>query len=213
MQYPWVSTNLAVSADGKISTPDQRPSGWTSREDHQRLLRLRASADALLVGRATLMADKMRMLVPNRESQPLRCIISRQGNIPLEHPIFHCSGGQIHLLVTDNAANPAVPARIHRGELSGFLRTLKHEHGISRLHCEGGGETIRRLATLGAIDEFHLTLAGHTVLGGGTSPTATGAPGEFLPRSAKFELIDFEPRPDLGECFLSYRRACRSTAQ
>ena len=65
---------------------------------------------------------------------------------------------------------------------------------------------IRSLAEVDAIDEFHLTLAGHTLFGGLSAPTATGIPADFLPASVKFTLRHFEPRPDAGECFLSYRR-------
>ena len=64
----------------------------------------------------------------------------------------------------------------------------------------------RLIAQLDAIDEFHLTLAGHTLFGGAAAPTATGIPDGFLPRSCRLVLHHCEPRPGLGECFLSYRR-------
>jgi riboflavin biosynthesis pyrimidine reductase len=204
---PWISTNLAVSADGKISSVDRRPSGWTSREDHARLLNLRESADALIVGRGTLDADRMTLTVPGKPVQPLRCIVSRTGNLAADHPVFQKSGGPLHLLVTGDA-EPAPPShvRLHRGTLAAFLETLATDLGVKRLHCEGGGSLIRSLAELDAIDEFHLTLAGHTLFGGAAAPTATGAPAEFLPRSLEFSISHFEPRPGSGECYLSYRR-------
>ncbi len=79
--------------------------------------------------------------------------------------------------------------------------------GVRHLHCEGGGQLIRALAELDAIDEFHVTLAGHALFGGMEAPTATGIGVDFLPASLDFALSHFEPRPDMGECFLSYRRA------
>ncbi|RPJ35915.1 MAG: RibD family protein [Verrucomicrobiaceae bacterium] len=208
---PWVSINLAVSADGKISSVSRRPSGWTSRADHARLLGLRESADALLVGRGTLEADRMTLTVPGKAVQPLRCIVSRSGNLAADHPVFQKPGGPLHLLVTGEIGS-GIPAagpllQIHHGTLAGFLETLATTHAVKRLHCEGGGALIRSLAGLDAIDEFHLTLAGHTLFGGISAPTATGVAAEFLPRSLAFTLSHFEPRPDLGECFLSYRRA------
>ena len=57
-----------------------------------------------------------------------------------------------------------------------------------------------------AIDEFHLTLAGHTWFGGLDAATATGVPGDFLPKSVGFRVSHFEPRTVDGECFLSYLR-------
>jgi riboflavin biosynthesis pyrimidine reductase len=207
MRRPWISTNLAVSADGKISSVDHRPSGWTSPEDHARLLKLRESADALIVGRRTLEADRMTMTVPGKSDQPLRCIVSRGGEIASDHPLFQKPGGPIHLLITGKSEiAPPPDVTIHHGSLAGFLETLATDLGVKHLHCEGGGTLIRMLAEIDAIDEFHLTLAGHTLFGGLSAPTATGVPADFLPSSVNFTLSHFEPRPDLGECFLSYRR-------
>ncbi len=211
MLRPLISTNLAVTADGKISSVTPRPTGWTSREDHARLLELRADADAILVGRGTLDADRMTLTVPNRSAQPLRCIVSRSGRIDPAHPIFAKAGGDIHLLVTgENPPSLTSPQdsriTVHHQTLRGFLHTLASEFQVRRLHCEGGGQLIRALAELDAIDEFHLTLAGHTLFGGQQAATATGIPAEFLPRSLDFEIRHFDPRPELGECFLSYAR-------
>lgn len=207
MPRPWISTNLAVSADGKISSVLHRPSGWTSAADHARLLMLREKADALMVGRGTLEADRMTMRVPGKSRQPLRCIVSRSGTIEPDHPVFQSDGGAVHVLITENAAHPGISgATLHHGKLAGFLETLASELGVKHLHCEGGGELIRSLAEMDAIDEFHLTLAGHTLFGGAQAPTATGIPAEFLPQSRAFTLHEFLPQPETGECFLSYRR-------
>lgn len=204
MDRPWISTNLAISADGKISAVDRRPSGWTSAADHARLKELRLGAKALMVGRGTWAADRMTMTSPEN---PLRCVVSASGNFDRSHPIFTTPGGEIHLLVTSGErVEPIERAAIHHASLEAFLELLARDHGVERLHCEGGGGLIRSLAELDAIDEFHLTWAGHTLFGGKAAPTPTGVPGAFLPASLKFELSAFEPTSE-GECFLSYRRA------
>lgn len=206
MVRPHVSTNLAISADGKISSAPPRPSGWTSRDDHARLLELRGKADAILVGRGTLDSDKMTLIVPGAERQPLRCIVSRTGKIDADHPIFQRPGGGIHLLVTGEIEPPDYPGvTVHRMSLAEFLAKLNMDYQVERLHCEGGGQLIQALAALDAIDEFHCTLAGHTLFGGLTAPTATGVPGDFLPASRHFALSAFESRG--AECFLSYTAA------
>jgi riboflavin biosynthesis pyrimidine reductase len=149
----------------------------------------------------------MTLTVPGEPRQPLRCIVSRRGELDASHPVFHKAGGQIHLLVTENTDCIAPPgAWVHHGMLEDFLTELAAEHGVRRLHCEGGGEMIRALAELDVIDEFHLTLAGHTLFGGLEAPSATGVAGAFLPRSLEFQMTYWDPRPDAGECFLSYRR-------
>jgi riboflavin biosynthesis pyrimidine reductase len=207
MTRPWISTNLALSADGKISSSPPRPAGWTSRADHARLLELRGNADAILVGRGTLESDRMTMTVPGKAVQPLRCVVSRNGEMDPGHPVFSKPGGGIHLLVTGEFTGVEISGvTMHRGTLAEFLETLGAEYEVARLHCEGGGQLIRELAELDAIDEFHVTLAGHTLFGGLDAVTATGIPADFLPRSLEFRLSHFEPRVAEGECFLSYTR-------
>jgi 2,5-diamino-6-(ribosylamino)-4(3H)-pyrimidinone 5'-phosphate reductase len=207
VQRPWISINLAVSCDGRIAAAAGSASGWTSNEDHQRLLELRRGVDALLVGRATLVADRMTLTVPDQDRQPLRCIASRSGSFDPQHPLFHRPGGPIHLLAaTWAAATPPPGAILHCGTFAKFLTTLAVNHHVKTLHCEGGGGVIASLAGLDAIDEVHLTLAGHTLFGNPAAPTITGIPGNFLPHSMPFDLTRFDPRPDLGECFVSYTR-------
>jgi 2,5-diamino-6-(ribosylamino)-4(3H)-pyrimidinone 5'-phosphate reductase len=209
MRRPVISTNLAISADGKISSSPPRPSGWTSSADHQRLLDLRKTADAILVGRGTLEADRMTMVVPDRSLQPLRCVVSHSGSFDFQHPVFQRPGGHIHLLVT-GAAAPASSSTagytVHHMPLLEFLKKLATHYGVTRLHCEGGGQLIGALAALDVIDEFHATLAGHTLFGGLKSTTPTGIPAEYLPGSLEFKLREFRPIPETGECFLTYQR-------
>jgi 2,5-diamino-6-(ribosylamino)-4(3H)-pyrimidinone 5'-phosphate reductase len=211
MRRPVISTNLAISTDGKISSSPPRPSGWTSSADHQRLLDLRKTADAILVGRGTLEADRMTMVVPDRLPQPLRCVVSHSGNFDFQHPIFQRPGGHIHLLVTGAAApasSSAAGYTVHHESLLEFLEKLAIHYHVARLHCEGGGQLIKALAALDVIDEFHATLAGHTLFGGLKSATPTGIPAEYLPQSLEFKLREFRPIPETGECFLTYQR-CR----
>ena len=218
MQRPRISTNLAISADGKITSAERQPSGWTSKKDHARLMELRQSADALLVGMGTLIADRMTLTCPGKATPPLRCVISRGRAIDPKHPIFHRDGGPIHLVITGNKLPPIDPLvadklTVHHMSLEKFLDCLKTQLGVQDLHCEGGGELIRSLADMDAIDEFHATLAAHTIFTSKFAATATGAINGYLPRSTMFELKHFEPDPAHGECFLSYSRKAVDTTQ
>ncbi|WP_367874501.1 RibD family protein [Luteolibacter sp. Populi] len=206
MTRPRISINFAISADGKISSAAKRPSGWTSAADKARFKKLREGADALMVGRGTLEADRMTMTAPG---DPWRCVVSRSGKFDPGHPLFHTPGGPIHLLATAGQA-PAIPGTTgHGSSLADFLTNLANS-SIRHLHCEGGGELARELAALDAIDEIHLTWAGHTLFGGRGAPTISGVPGDFLPASREYELVEFDPHPDTGECFLSYQKVVRS---
>ena len=207
MSRPRISINLALSADGKISSVSGRASGWTSKDDFARLKELRLSADALLVGRGTLEADRMTMKAPRN---PLRCVVSRQGHFDPTHPLFSSEGGPIHLLGTEHPPTAIPATTAHHGSLPGFIQTLSCDHGVRHIHCEGGGQLIHELASLDLLDEIHLTWAGHRLFGGQSAPGPTGLPGDFLPASRHFKLMHFEPREDLGECFLSYRRVAEA---
>lgn len=214
---PHVTLNLALSADGKISNPLSLPSGWTSTLDHSRLLDLRRGKDALLVGRRTWLADRMTMRAPDTAQQPLRCIVTRHGLLDPQHPMLHTPGGAIHVLCTESL--PSLPEQenvtLHAGSLDSFLITLRRDHEIRNIHCEGGGFLIRELLRIHAVDCIHLTLAGHTLFGGQSSPTLTGIPNlEFLGATERLTLESFEPHPATGECFLTYRKndQCESPA-
>lgn len=202
MTRPHVSVNFAISIDGKITSVASLRSGWTSQEDLERLKELREPADALMVGRGTLDTDRMTLRAPG---EPLRCVISRKGVFDRDHPLFSSPGGPIHLLGTEHEPEKIPGTTRHHETLPAFLKTL-HGLGVRRLHCEGGGSLARALAELDAIDEIHLTWAGHTLFGGRRAPGIAGTPGAFLLESRGFELTGFEPREDLGECFLSYTR-------
>jgi 2,5-diamino-6-(ribosylamino)-4(3H)-pyrimidinone 5'-phosphate reductase len=213
MIRPRISVNLAISADGKISSVAHRPADWSSPADKARFRQLRAGAQALLVGRGTWQNDRMKMRLRDvpADRQPLRCVVSSSGNFDGDHPMFTTPGGPIHLLVTsgsapDGSAFGPELATVHRKSLAEFLSHLSTVHGVDKLHCEGGGQLIRELAEMDAIDEFHATFCGHTIFGGGSAPTATGEPGAWLPSSRHFQLVRFEPVAAAGECFLSYER-------
>lgn len=212
MRRPWISCNLAISADGKISDSARRPSDWTSVADKERLVRLRRGVDALLVGRGTLEADRMTLTVAGQQQQPMRCIVSRHGRLDPMHPLFHRDGGGIHLLATEAAHADDVEAPdgvvVHTGGLESFLEAMAVSHGVETMHCEGGGALVHALAVLDVIDELHLTIVGHLVIGGHASPTITGTAADFLPASRGFRLAEWSDGTN-GECYVTWRREGR----
>ncbi|MDG2401301.1 MAG: dihydropteroate synthase [Akkermansiaceae bacterium] len=196
--------NLAISADGKISTTRNSPAHFTSKADLERLLEIRKQADAILVGRTTLEADQMTMTTEG--SKPWRCVISKEGNFDENHPFFHTDGGPRHLVISSDAKTPELPATIHRTDLSGFLKKLRNNPDITTLLCEGGGSLARQLFELDLIDEINLTWAPHTLFGGEDAPTITGLPGDFLPSSRHYELAKMTIQQN-NEVFLTYYKS------
>jgi riboflavin-specific deaminase-like protein len=221
---PLVILHFAVTVDGKVSTNRYTPTHFTSARDKQRLLEIRALADAILVGRNTLETDQMAIDLPDERARqrrrqqgkseyPLRVIVSRSGNISTASRVFEEGNAPILIYSTERMASSqrtllSERATVHlssSGELDilWLLRHLHEHYQVRSLVCEGGPTLVKTLAQADAIDEIYLTITAK-IFGGAAAPGLTGLPGEFLPASRHFELIDID-RGD-SECYLRYRR-------
>ena len=75
---PYVIINVAVSADGKMDTFERKGSSISSAQDKARVLRLRAEADAVMVGGHTLLSESPKLTVKTPELRAER-IAKRRG--------------------------------------------------------------------------------------------------------------------------------------
>ena len=216
--------HFAVTADGKVSTSKHTPARFTSAHDKQRLLEVRALADAILVGRGTLETDRMSMDLPNQRLRerrikegksecPLRVILTASGNISISLSVFEKGDAPIVIYSTERMA-PAQRrllsehAAVHVAgsddlDLVWLLWHLYEHYQVRSLVCEGGPTVVKALAQIDVIDEIYLTIAAK-IFGGLAAPGLTGLPGEFLPASRQFQLIDIDRGEN--ECYLRYRR-------
>ena len=221
---PLVILHFAVTADGKVSTSKRTSARFTSAHDKQRLLEVRALADAILVGRGTLETDRMSMDLPDqrlrerrikegKSGRPLRVILSASGNISISLSVFEKGDAPIVIYSTERMA-PAQRrllsehAAVHLSggddlDLFWLLRHLYEHYQVRSLVCEGGPTLVKALAQANVIDEIYLTIAAK-IFGGLAAPGLTGLPGEFLPASRQFQLIDIDRGEN--ECYLRYRR-------
>jgi 2,5-diamino-6-(ribosylamino)-4(3H)-pyrimidinone 5'-phosphate reductase len=221
---PLVILHFAVTADGKVSTSNHTSARFTSTRDKQRLLEVRALADAILVGRGTLETDNMSMDLPDQRLRerrikegksecPLRVILSASGNISISLSVFEKGDAPIVIYSTERMA-PAQRrllsehAAVHVSGSDGldlfWLLWHLYEHYLVRsLVCEGGPTLVKALAQADVIDEIYLTIAAK-IFGGLAAPGLTGLPGEFLPASRHFQLIDLDRGEN--EFYLRYRR-------
>ena len=221
---PLVILHFAVTADGKVSTSNHTSARFTSTRDKQRLLEVRALADAILVGRGTLETDRMSMDLPNQRLRerrikegksecPLRVILTASGNISISLSVFEKGDAPIVIYSTERMA-PAQRrllsehAAVHVAgsddlDLVWLLSHLYEHYQVRSLVCEGGPTLVKALAQIDVIDEIYLTIAAK-IFGGLAAPGLTGLPGEFLPASRPFQLIDIDRGEN--ECYLRYRR-------
>ena len=101
---PHVTVNCAASIDGKIASVRRKQLRISSDEDMERVGRLRASSDAVLVGVGTVVADNPGLHAPSESGvQLLRVVVDSKGRTPpfakvldgsaptlIAHPVTRC---------------------------------------------------------------------------------------------------------------------------
>jgi riboflavin-specific deaminase-like protein len=219
---PFVGATFAMTVDGKITTRDFSPVNFTSREDKMHLFRQRALADAVLIGYGTLKLDDVRLGVPDELRQarrkrgqtpaPLRVIVSNEGKIDNRLKVFQSDISPIIIFSTTRMPRKTQAALRQKAtlhlrktkyvDLSGMLRTLRRQHKVRTVACEGGPTLFRSLLERGLVDQLNLTIAPY-LFGGAGAPTLTGLSKTFLPASVHCTLTGMRVIGD--ECFLTYR--------
>src|SRR5690349_10274 len=69
---PFVLVNMAMTADGKIATANRSGSSFGSAHDHENLLKLRATADAVMCGARTADLNEINLGPGGKRFQQLR---------------------------------------------------------------------------------------------------------------------------------------------
>ena len=80
MDRPFVRMNAAATADGKIDTFERRGAAISSARDKERVDKLRAEADAVLIGGRTLHGDDPGLTIKSAVLRAEREAIGRAKN-------------------------------------------------------------------------------------------------------------------------------------
>jgi 2,5-diamino-6-(ribosylamino)-4(3H)-pyrimidinone 5'-phosphate reductase len=223
---PYISINMVMSLDGKSSTVSREPARFSSREDKQLLLALRARADAIMAGAGTVVSDRMTMGIPDRRLQrmrlrqrkpalPVRVIVS--GRLSSLSPSLKVFKKKISPLVVfcSRRAPESKRKMLSRHaivvvcgdsevDLPKACAFLARYFGVRHLHVEGGPRLNGALLDADLIDELDLTVAG-VVFGGRKAPTCFAGKGRsFLRDALTMRLVSI--RQVGGEVFLKYIR-------
>jgi riboflavin-specific deaminase-like protein len=226
-KLPFVLVNLAMTADGKIATANRAVSTFGSRRDHEHLLELRATADAVMAGAGTVNAApinlgpgaaKFRRLRLKRglAEYNLRVVVSGNGSINPDAEIFRQRFSPVVVLTTARISKKklkqlslvADAVKLCGQDKINFpaaLRWLYQKCGVRRLLCEGGGELNDALFRADLVDEIHLTIC-PKIFGGRDAPTISDGQGASrLAGSARFQVQSVRRVKD--ELFTTLTRA------
>ncbi|MBI2851099.1 MAG: bifunctional diaminohydroxyphosphoribosylaminopyrimidine deaminase/5-amino-6-(5-phosphoribosylamino)uracil reductase RibD [Chloroflexi bacterium] len=206
---PFVTAKFATSLDGKIATRSG-DSEWISGIDSRKYVHyLRYTADAIMVGANTVIADNPRLTCRYAgtggaaRKQPLRVIVDGMGRISPEAQIFSEPGKTLL------AVGKSVPAEkkeafaragaelmelpLSEGALDlGSLLKKLGEREITSVLVEGGGILLGSLFDRHLVDKV-LTFIAPVIIGGEEAKTAVAGIGvERVADAIKLERVKLE---------------------
>jgi diaminohydroxyphosphoribosylaminopyrimidine deaminase / 5-amino-6-(5-phosphoribosylamino)uracil reductase len=163
---------LGQSLDGAIATRTGDAVYVTGEEDRLHLHRLRALADAVVVGVDTVDTDDPQLTVRAcAGGNPVRVVLDHRGRVAHERRVFTDSAAPTLWVVGCADDDVAVPTagtdgveviRLSCGD-KGFtpdlLLSALAERGLGRVLIEGGGVTVSRFLVAGALHRLYLTVA------------------------------------------------------
>lgn len=223
-KLPFVLVNFAMTADGKTAFSNGHFVPFAGKRDHNHLLELRATADAVMSGARTVNSGPFTLGPGGKKFRKarirrglgefnLRVIVSGSGSIKPAAEIFKHTFSPVIILTTRRAKPPALKKLAKMAEIKicgereinfrSALRWLRKRWNVKRLVCEGGGELSDAMFRAGLVDELHLTIS-PKIFGGCSAPTiADGTGFQKLSRAARLELQSTK-RGD-SELFLVYK--------
>lgn len=219
--------NMAVSADGKISTFAQGKVRFGSPKDRLRLEQIRSAADAVVVGHGKLLQEDPPILLRLPEMRaayeaargrphPINLAVCSRLDFEPAGRVFFTHSETRRLVVTTPRTTAEERARFEpfaeimvvpaddegRVDLRAMAAGLM-ARGITRLAFEGGAELNFAMIAAGLVDELFLTVCPF-VFGGASALTAVDGPGFTKEQVRRLALVEVD-RGDAGEVFLHYR--------
>jgi riboflavin-specific deaminase-like protein len=206
-----VFSNSAISLDGRINTRERRFHFFGSARDHARMSRLRAEADAVLVGGSTFRnwphpslpdaGDRSRL-----RGRPWNIVVTRALDVPLSAEFLAEKAVRPLFLTHAASLRPDFPVEAEGWSGEGerlpvpWLLEQIARRGVERLLVEAGGDLLFQFLAADALDEMHVTLCPLAV--GGPAPSLVDGAGFDIATLRRLRLLASEVEGD--EIFLHY---------
>ena len=200
---PHVMLKLAISSDGKAGLGGRRPIQLTGEVATEYVFRMRAQADAILVGIGTVLADNpaLSCRLPGMfERSPVRVLLDSTLKVPLAAHVIATVRDTPTWVFAGHGASPiAEEILVDRGakvirvggengrlDLSAILKILAGE-GVTRLMVEGGPTVAASFVEANLVDEAVL-LHAQQAIGAQGIDALEGMPLTALTQSPRLKL-------------------------
>jgi len=211
MKKPFIFINSAMSLDGKISTSEKRQVKISNEKDMERVDRLRAESDAILVGSNTVAIDDPKLTVKSERlrkervkkglpENPLKVMVGSIKEIKFDSDFLDYGNAEKIIFTTEKEDSEKIvrlmeKARVFvlgkkRVDLKKMVSILS-DLGVKRIMVEGGGILNFEMLKEGLVDEIYVAIA-PKIFGGRNVPTLADGEGFKEGEIVDLELIDIE---------------------
>jgi len=199
---PFITLKLAASLDGRIATATGESRWITGAESRRYVHMLRATHDAVMIGRGTAQADNPMLDIRDlglSHANPVRIVLdshltlsptSRLAKTAREIPLWMCHGAGAKGIErwAQTGATLIEAAEIDSGlDLPALLQTFAAKN-LTRILVEGGGQLAASLISANLVDRLEVFHAG-LILGATGTPSLAALPHESLSDFPRFTRI------------------------
>jgi riboflavin-specific deaminase-like protein len=213
---PYLVLNMVSTADGH-ATIGGRSGPIGNEADRQLFHELRTQVDAVMVGAGTLRAERYGRIVrdPDRREKrvreglaadPLAVVVSGRLDLPDDLPLLRDPESRVLIATASPKSLEGTAASVEYlrtteppVDMEALAASLRNDHGVRSVLCEGGPTLNAELIRAGVVDELFLCLA--PKLAGG--PEALTIVAGTLLETAEMELVWLLESED--HLFLRYR--------
>jgi len=205
-----------MSLDGKLSTIERKQVKISNKEDFERVDRLRAESDAVMVGSNTAVGDDPKLVVKSEAlrqkridkglpENPAKVMVGSIRNLKTESDFLDYGNAEKIIFTTEKENNEKIAALKKKAKVFVLPKTknninemvgILYDLGIHRLMIEGGGTINFEMLEAGLVDEIYVAV-GPKVFGGKTAPTLADGEGLKYENAVDLKLLEMEKLGDV----------------